>query len=34
VRQPLRRDTARSARYGDKLDPLRRRLQAAGIPVE
>lgn len=34
VRQPLRRDTARSARYGDKLDPLRRRLQAAGIRVE
>jgi len=34
VRQPLRRDTARSARYRDKLDPLRRRLQAAGIPVE
>ena len=33
VRQPLRRDTARSARYGDKLDPLRRRLQAAGIAV-
>jgi len=31
VRQPLRRDTARSARYGDKLDSLRRRLQAAGI---
>lgn len=34
VRQPLRRDTARSARYGDKLDPLRRRLRAAGIAVE
>jgi len=34
VRQPLRRDTARSARYGDKLDPLRRRLQAAGIALE
>jgi tetratricopeptide (TPR) repeat protein len=34
VRQPLRRDTARSAHYGDKLDPVRRRLQAAGIPVE
>jgi tetratricopeptide (TPR) repeat protein len=31
VRQPLRRDTARSARYGDKLDPLRARLRAAGI---
>ena len=34
VRQPLRRDTARSALYGDKLDPLRRRLKAAGIAVE
>lgn len=34
VRQPLRRDTARSARYGDKLDPLRQRLRAAGIAVE
>ena len=34
VRQPLRRDTARSARYGGKLDPLRRRLRAAGIAVE
>ena len=33
VRQPLRRDTARSARYGNKLDSLRRRLEAAGIPV-
>jgi hypothetical protein len=33
VRQPLRRDTARSARYGDKLDALRRRLQDAGIPA-
>ncbi|MBO9662001.1 tetratricopeptide repeat-containing sulfotransferase family protein [Dokdonella sp.] len=26
VRQPLRRDTARTARYGDLLDPLRRAL--------
>lgn len=34
VREPMRRDTARSARYGDKLDPLRRRLQAAGVAVE
>ena len=34
VRQPLRRDTARSARYGDKLDALRSRLRAAGIAVE
>lgn len=31
VRQPLRADTARSARYGDKLDRLRQRLQAAGV---
>lgn len=30
VRQPLRRDTARSARYGDKLDGLRQRLREAG----
>jgi len=34
VRQPLRRDTARSARYGDKLDRLRQRLRDAGIPAE
>lgn len=32
VRQPLRRDTARSARYGDKLEHLRRRLREAGLP--
>lgn len=31
VRQPLRSDTARSARYGDKLDRLRQRLQDAGV---
>jgi Tfp pilus assembly protein PilF len=31
VRQPLRLDTARSARYGSKLDPLRARLLAAGL---
>jgi hypothetical protein len=31
VRQPLRLDTARSARYGSKLDPLRARLHAAGL---
>jgi tetratricopeptide (TPR) repeat protein len=31
VRQPLRRDTARSGRYGDRLDPLRARLRAAGM---
>lgn len=31
VRQPLRHDTKRGARYGDKLDGLRRRLQAAGV---
>jgi tetratricopeptide (TPR) repeat protein len=34
VREPLRRDTARSARYGDKLDHLRRRLRDAGALVE
>jgi len=34
VRQPLRRDTARSARYGDKLDGLRQRLRDAGLPLE
>lgn len=33
VRQPLRRDTARSALYGDKLDGLRRRLREAGVAV-
>jgi Tfp pilus assembly protein PilF len=33
VRQPLQRDTARSARYGGKLDPLRARLRAAGLPM-
>ena len=31
VRQPLRRDTARSARYGEKLDGLRQRLRDAGL---
>jgi len=31
VRQPLQQDTARSARYGSKLDPLRARLRAAGL---
>jgi hypothetical protein len=31
VRQPLRRDTARSALYGDKLDRLRERLRVAGV---
>ena len=30
VRQPIRRDTARSALYGDKLDRLRQRLRDAG----
>ncbi|MDA3913652.1 tetratricopeptide repeat-containing sulfotransferase family protein [Oleiagrimonas sp.] len=35
VRQPLQRDTARSARYGAWLDPLRERLLAAGLlPVD
>ncbi|MHB1058846.1 MAG: tetratricopeptide repeat-containing sulfotransferase family protein [Rhodanobacter sp.] len=33
VRQPLRSDTARSARYGDKLDRLRQRLRDAGVPA-
>ncbi|MBD8899105.1 tetratricopeptide repeat-containing sulfotransferase family protein [Rhodanobacter sp. DHG33] len=31
VRQPMRRDTARSARYGDRLDGLRQRLRDAGV---
>jgi tetratricopeptide (TPR) repeat protein len=31
VRQPIRRDTARAALYGDKLDGLRRRLRDAGV---
>lgn len=31
VREPLRHDTARAARYGDKLDGLRRRLRDAGM---
>ncbi|MEW9622686.1 tetratricopeptide repeat-containing sulfotransferase family protein [Rhodanobacter geophilus] len=31
VRQPLRRDTARAPLYGDKLEPLRARLRAAGL---
>ena len=34
VRQPMRHDTARSARYGDKLDRLRQRLREAGVPVD
>ena len=33
VRQPLRQDTARSARYGDKLDRLRQRLRGAGVEL-
>lgn len=33
VRQPLRGDTARSALFGDKLNPLRRRLRDAGVDV-
>src|SRR6185437_3977754 len=33
VRQPLRTDTARADRYGDKLDHLRARLRDAGLPV-
>lgn len=31
VRRPLRQDTARSARYGHKLDGLRQRLREAGV---
>lgn len=31
VRQPLRRDTARSELYGSKLDDLRKRLRNAGV---
>ncbi len=34
VRQPLRQDTARSERYGQKLDGLRRRLREAGVLVK
>lgn len=34
VRQPLRRDTARGALYGDKLDGLRERLRSAGVLEE
>lgn len=34
VRQPLHRGTARSARYGDRLDRLRQRLRDAGVHVE
>lgn len=34
VRQPLRQDTARSARYGDKLDSLRQRLRNSGVQLE
>jgi tetratricopeptide (TPR) repeat protein len=34
VRQPLHRGSARSVRYGDKLDHLRRRLQDAGVRTE
>lgn len=34
VRQPLRRDTARTTRYGDKLDHLRERLRDAGLLAE
>ena len=34
VRQPLHRGSARSARYGDKLERLRQRLQDAGVQLE
>lgn len=33
VRQPLRSGTARSALFGEKLDPLRQRLRDAGVDV-
>ncbi len=31
VREPIHAGTARAARYGDRLDPLRERLRAAGL---
>ena len=34
VREPMRRDTARSALYGEKLDSLRQRLRDAGVLAE
>jgi len=34
VRQPLRSGTARSALFGEKLDPLRQRLRDAGVDVQ
>jgi hypothetical protein len=34
VRQPLHRGSARSARYGDRLDRLRQRLRDAGVQIE
>lgn len=33
VREPLQQNTARSARYGARLDPLRARLRLAGVPA-
>lgn len=33
VRAPLRSDTARAARYGALLDPLRRKLAGIGAPA-
>lgn len=33
VRQPMRKDTARSHFYADELEPLRERLRAAGVPA-
>jgi len=33
VRQPLHRGSARSARYGDRLDRLRQRLRDAGVQI-
>jgi Flp pilus assembly protein TadD len=34
VREPLRAKTARSALYGNKLDPLRQYLREAGVPLQ
>ncbi|WP_130617194.1 hypothetical protein [Dyella amyloliquefaciens] len=34
VRQPMRKDTARTTRYGDKLDGLRQRLRDGGLLVD
>lgn len=33
VREPMKLNTARSARYGSRLDALREKLRAAGVPI-